>query len=333
MERLAALIEALPDPAITVDLRAVVLAANARATAAFPRLRIGDPVSFALRDPDVLAAVTRTLGAGTAEMTELHLRLPLERWFDAHVSPLTDGTALIVLRETTSVRRADRMRADFVANVSHELRTPLSAISGFIETLQGPARDDAAARARFLPIMAEQARRMSRLVDDLLSLSAIEQKAHVLPAGTADLGAVAAETLDALRHLAAERGVTLRFQPPQPPAVTVAGDRDELIRVVENLVENAIRYGGSGDVNVESSYPEGIIRIRDYGPGIAAAHLPRLTERFYRVDTASSREKGGTGLGLAIVKHIVARHRGRLEIASEPEKGSTFSVMIPLLAQ
>jgi two-component system phosphate regulon sensor histidine kinase PhoR len=339
MDAVDGLLDALPDPAIAVNRRSLVLAANAAARALFPRLVTGDPLAFAIRDPDILAAAEAVLAGDGARTAAFMERVPVERWFEAHVAGVAtwgEPVALLVLRETTAMRRADRMRVDFVANASHELRTPLAAILGFIETLQGPAKADIAARERFLAIMAEQARRMARLVDDLLSLSRIEQNAHVRPTSTVDLAHVCGETINALSHLAEERGVSIRFAPlPAGLSPRVTGDRDELIRVVENLVENAIKYGGSGgsvDLALEAAAParaEVTLTVMDHGPGIPEEHIPRLTERFYRVDVASSREKGGTGLGLAIVKHIVARHRGRLDIRSERGKGSTFAVTLP----
>jgi two-component system phosphate regulon sensor histidine kinase PhoR len=339
MESLVGLLDALPDPAVAVDRRSLVRAVNEGARAVFPRLALGNPLSFAVRDPDILLAVEAALSGAPGRMTEFMERLPVERWFEAHVAPISlplDVHALLVLRETTTVRRADRMRVDFVANASHELRTPLAAILGFIETLQGPAKGDELARERFLSIMADQARRMARLVDDLLSLSRIELNAHVRPTARIDLAHVVGETVNALSHLAEERGVAIRLAPvPAGTSLVVKGDRDELIRVVENLVENAIKYGGSGGrVDLAFAFAgsprnEITFSVTDHGPGIADVHIPRLTERFYRVDVTSSREKGGTGLGLAIVKHIVARHRGRLDIRSEPGKGATFAVTLP----
>ena len=236
---------------------------------------------------------------------------------------------LVSLRDTTDARRIERVRSDFVANASHELRTPLASLLGFVETLQGPARDDAVARSRFLEIMGQQARRMSRLVDDLLSLSRIERSLHVPPDAEVDLAAVAGQMTDALAPMAADGKVTLRLQAPVP--VFVRGDRDELLRVVENLVENAIKYGGAGsvEIGVERDGGDGVLTVEDGGPGIPPEHIPRLTERFYRIDVATSRAKGGTGLGLAIVKHIVARHRGRMTIASRPAGGARFRVALP----
>ena len=229
------------------------------------------------------------------------------------------------------------MRADFVANASHELRTPLATLSGFIDTLQGPARDDAAARERFLAIMEAQATRMARLIDDLLSLSRIELNAHVRPVTPVDLAALVRQVVDALQTLARDRGVEIAVTAPPKPLI-VPGDRDELVRLFENLIENALKYGGSGKrVAVALSRgaaadgaAEAIVAVRDYGPGIAAEHLPRLTERFYRVDVAGSRAQGGTGLGLALVKHILNRHRGRLAIESKAGEGATFTVRLPL---
>jgi len=224
------------------------------------------------------------------------------------------------------------MRADFVANVSHELRTPLAAITGFIDTMQGPARDDPAARERFLGIMAEQADRMRRLVDDLLMLSRIEQHEHARPAGAVDLGRVLHGVRDLLQLKASARqvAVELAIEDGLPKAV---GDHDELTIVFQNLVDNALKYARPATTVRVTARPLGpdyvAVAVSDEGDGIPAAHLPRLTERFYRVDNARSRALGGTGLGLAIVKHVVSRHRGRLDIQSTPGKGSVFTVTLP----
>jgi two-component system, OmpR family, phosphate regulon sensor histidine kinase PhoR len=242
---------------------------------------------------------------------------------------------LITVHDLTPLRRMEEMRADFVANASHELRTPLATLSGFIETLQGPARDDTPARERFLGIMKQQAFRMARLIDDLLSLSRIELNAHVRPETPVDLVTTVRQVTDAMQTLAQDRGVQIVFEAPAEPIV-VTGDRDELVRVFENLVENALKYGAAGKrveitvTRTTGSVAEAVVSIRDFGPGISPEHLPRLTERFYRVDVAQSRSEGGTGLGLALVKHILARHQGRLTIDSTLGQGATFAVRLPL---
>jgi two-component system phosphate regulon sensor histidine kinase PhoR len=290
----------------------------------------------------VIDAAKSIAERGGSRRVDYAERVPVERAIEAQITAIpgtAEGSAvLLVLRDVTQAHRIEQMRADFVANASHELRTPLASVLGFIETLQGPAKNDAPARDRFLEIMRSQATRMSRLIDDLLSLSRIELNAHVRPETRVDIGAIVAHTVDTLAPLARERGVELRIQRSEE-ALEVFGDRDELIRVFENLVENGIKYGASGgrvDVSLErlrrgTGKPgEAVVAIRDYGPGIAAEHLPRLTERFYRVDVSQSRDKGGTGLGLAIVKHIVARHRGRLLIDSRPGEGATFTIRIDI---
>jgi two-component system phosphate regulon sensor histidine kinase PhoR len=237
-----------------------------------------------------------------------------------------------VLHDTTALRRAERMRADFVANASHELKTPIAGLLGFIETLRGPARDDEVARERFLGIMGEQADRMRRLVDDLLMLSRIEQHEHARPDAEVDLERVLASVMDLLQLKASSRGVALELEiaPELPLAL---GDADELTIVFQNLIDNAIKYSKPSTavrVTAKSLDAERLsVAVADEGDGIPPVHLPRLTERFYRVDTARSRQLGGTGLGLAIVKHVVNRHRGRLDIQSTPGKGSVFSVTLP----
>jgi two-component system phosphate regulon sensor histidine kinase PhoR len=246
---------------------------------------------------------------------------------------------LVTFRDLTPLRQVEEMRADFVANASHELRTPLASLSGFIETLQGSARDDPAAQKRFLPIMQAQATRMARLIDDLLSLSRIELNEHRHPATPVDVVPLVRQVVDGLQTLARDREVVINIKAPPQPLV-VLGERDELIRVFENLIENALKYGAPGkrvDITmaiseVGDAAPELVISVRDFGPGIAPEHLPRLTERFYRVDVYDSRAQGGTGLGLALVKHILNRHRGRLSISSVQGQGATFTAHIPLLA-
>jgi two-component system phosphate regulon sensor histidine kinase PhoR len=324
----------VPDPVLLVGPDGLVREANAAARALLPTLRLGQPLSFGLRAPDILEAVAAA--SGVSAHAEYRERGPAERTFAVEITALSgpEGESpevMLFFRDLTEARRLERMRVDFIANVSHELRTPLASVVGFIETLQGPARDDAAARERFLAIMQGQAWRMTRLIDDLLSLSRIELREHVAPAALVDLRSVAAQIIDTLGPMARDRGVEITLDAPGEP-FTVLGDRDELLRVIENLVENAVKYGDSGGrVQVAILRRGGAIElsVRDYGPGIAHEHLPRLTERFYRVDVAESREKGGTGLGLAIVKHIVNRHRGRLAIASEPGQGATFTVSLP----
>ena len=340
---LGAIVAALPAPTIVVTGEVRVVAANSAATDILPALRAGDLLALSLRDPDVLDGIRRVEASGLSVTVTWRDRIPVARSFEVTIAPLDlperDRVLLLSVRDVTEAHRVERMRADFVANASHELRTPLASLLGFVETLQGPARDDSRAREKFLVIMGEQARRMARLVDDLLSLSRIEQTLHLRPGKPVDLGAVVAHVADTLAPLAAETGVTVEVEVTGP--VVVAGDRDELVRVAENLIENAIKYGCRAggpapdkslrvQVSVRASGRDGIVTVRDFGAGIAPEHLPRLTERFYRVDAGQSRAKGGTGLGLALVKHIVARHRGRMTVDSTVGGGSVFLTAFPL---
>jgi two-component system phosphate regulon sensor histidine kinase PhoR len=341
-----ALIAAFPDPVIVLDNTGRVIALNAQAAAMAPALRRGEVASIALRMPEVVEAIRRTAASGKPERVEFSGRVPAESWSEAFITPFTIPTEngelshlLLTFHDLTPLRRVEEMRADFVANASHELRTPLATLSGFIDTLKGPARDDAEARERFLAIMEAQATRMARLIDDLLSLSRIELNAHVRPVTPVDLEALVRQVIDALQTLAGDRGVEITVTALPKPLI-VPGDHDELVRLFENLIENALKYGGSGKrVTVTLARGEGangageaIVAVRDYGPGIAAEHLPRLTERFYRVDVAGSRAQGGTGLGLALVKHILNRHRGRMAIESKAGEGATFTVRLPVSA-
>jgi two-component system phosphate regulon sensor histidine kinase PhoR len=341
-EALQAVVAGLPDPVIALDHDGRVLALNERARSLAPALRRGEPASLALRMPEVVDAIGRAMASGEAQKVEYSERVPLDRWFETVVTPVKRDTGppaliLMTFHDLTPLRRVEEMRADFVANASHELRTPLAALLGFIETLQGPARDDPNARERFLAIMGEQARRMARLIDDLLSLSRIELNAHRRPDTAVDLVPIVRLVADGLETLARDRGVTVHVTASTSPLM-VRGDRDELLRVFENLVENALKYGATGkrvDITLAQGQtpdgdPEAEVSVRDYGPGISREHLPRLTERFYRVDVTESRAQGGTGLGLALVKHILNRHRGRLSIDSVPGQGATFTIHLPV---
>jgi two-component system, OmpR family, phosphate regulon sensor histidine kinase PhoR len=340
---LRAVVAGLPDPVIALDSEGRVLALNEHARALAPALRQGEPVSLALRMPELIEAIGRALARGEDQRVEFSERGPLDRWFQAIVVPVKrdpvlskPDLVLMTFHDLTPLRRVEEMRADFVANASHELRTPLAAISGFIETLQGSARDDAKARERFLAIMREQARRMARLIDDLLSLSRIELNAHRRPDTPVDLVPIVRQVVDSLETLARDRGVAVNVEAAN--SVTVLGD--ELVRIFENLVENALKYGAPGkrvDIKLGAGMsaenePEAQVSVRDYGPGIAPEHLPRLTERFYRVDVRESRAQGGTGLGLALVKHILNRHRGRMTIESAPGAGASFTIHLPTAA-
>jgi two-component system phosphate regulon sensor histidine kinase PhoR len=299
---------------------------------------LGRDLAVALRQPALLAAADAVLRGEGDRLVEFDLAAPVEHHFSARVVPLTparaDGRAALILHDVTVLKRSERLRADFAANASHELRTPLTALIGFIETLRGPAHDDADARDRFLAIMAEQSTRMRRLVEDLLSLAKIEMNEHQTPTDRVDLADLIGRVATGLDQRAAGRGMTIRtiLAPDLPPAL---GDGDELAQVIQNLVDNAIKYARPGSaISVEAGpsakRPDAIaVAIRDEGDGIPREHLVRLTERFYRVDAARSRELGGTGLGLAIVKHIVNHHRGHLEIESELGKGSVFTIHLP----
>ncbi|MGH6672446.1 MAG: ATP-binding protein [Xanthobacteraceae bacterium] len=344
-ETIRAIIDGLPDPVIALDRDGRVLAFNEPANALAPALRQGEPVSLALRMPELIEAIGRAELRGEPQRIEYSERVPIDRWFETFVMPvrrdansIRPDLMLLTFRDLTPLRRVEEMRADFVANASHELRTPLAALSGFVETLQGPARDDPKAREKFLGIMQEQARRMARLIDDLPSLSRIELNAHRRPDAPVDLGPIVRQVVDGLQPLARDREVTINIEAASP--LFVLGDRDELVRLFENLVENALKYGASGkrvDINFTAGKsaddePEAVVGVRDFGPGIAPEHMPRLTERFYRVDVRESRAQGGTGLGLALVKHILNRHRGRLSIVSTPGSGARFTVHLPTAA-
>ncbi|TPW27539.1 phosphate regulon sensor histidine kinase PhoR [Martelella alba] len=326
-----------------IDLGIYVLSANGSvlfqnrsASTTFGAVPAGAHISARMRAPGVLDIVRDTLTSGRSNQMEYSERLPSERVYLVRSVPVSglnhaEETSLFLLmfRDISEARRIDRMRSDFVANASHELRTPLASLRGYIETLQGPAKGDAKAQERFLPIMLDQATRMSRLVDDLLSLSRLEVRAHLPPDKVVELGPLLEHVRDALLPLARELEVEIVLDLPDEP-VSVNGDHDELVEVFENLVENGCKYGAEGgqvDVVLRVIKPRGAeVSVIDHGPGIPAEHVPRLTERFYRVSVADSRSKKGTGLGLAIVKHILTRHRARLVVRSEVGKGTEFTV-------
>ena len=336
----ALILERLPDPLIVLAGDGAVRRANAAARTAY-----GDDMAAVLRHPGLRGAIERTFASGTVQTAELTLPVPVERDVQASVvpvdPPLADGgRAIVVLSDRTRERMVERMRADFVANVSHELRTPLTSLIGFVETLRGPAADDPPAQQRFLGIMAEQGARMNRLIDDLLSLSRIELTEHRAPSEPVDLKESIGRLVAGFEPRLTQREVRIDLQFADGP-LEIVGDADQIVQVVQNLLDNAMKYGRDGGtigVRVEPAQPGGrwpnrpglTIVVSDRGAGIPREHIPRLTERFYRVDKGRSRAVGGTGLGLAIVKHIVNRHRGQLSIESEVGVGTTVSVWLPL---
>src|SRR4051812_28795409 len=340
----SAVVAGMPDPAVLLDRAGRVLHLNAAAAQLAPALRKNELAQFALRSPEIITALREAIATTEPRRADYLEHVPVDRWMELIITPVpvptlfggTDKCMLMTFHDLTPLRRVEEMRADFVANASHELRTPLAALSGFIDTLQGPAKDDAKARERFLGIMHAQATRMARLIDDLLSLSRVELSAHVRPDTQVDLVPIIRQVADGLEPLASERRVEVDIDLPADP-VPIAGDREELLRLFENLIENALKYGASGGkvmVSLTSApSPDGAaevrVVVRDFGPGIAPEHLPRLTERFYRVDVGDSRAQGGTGLGLSLVKHIVNRHRGRLLIESVPKHGAAFTACFP----
>lgn len=363
------LVESLPDPVLVIEgdpsepaARRIIFA-NSAARVLFPIRVEGVRLLTALRHPEVLEAVDEALLGASGEAI-METGGAQERVWAAQTRPLgrgeTGGLALLTLRDETDVRRAERMRVDFLANASHELRTPLASLSGFIETLRGHARDDPDAREKFLGIMQAQAERMARLIDDLLSLSRIELNEHIAPEGRLDLALAATDVLDALVPLVQEKSLRVETLFPDKGAADVEGDRDQILQVIQNLIENAVKYSPANGVLAIEVLPDrpdesialardpratritllapdrpqnrrySVIRVTDLGPGIPRDRLPRLTERFYRVEgQKSGGARAGTGLGLAIVKHIVNRHRGGMAVESAEGHGASFTVWLP----
>ncbi|WP_255449578.1 sensor histidine kinase [Shimia ponticola] len=336
------MINAFPQPSLLVGRSERILVANRSANRVFNRDITGLHYTAVLRQPQLVTALERAMNNGDCD--DVRYRNPTianDNIYRASFRPLESPVSVgvvVTLEDLSHEEGLGEMRRDFVANVSHELRSPLTAMTGFIETLRGPAANDAAARDTFLKMMETEAARMTRLVEDLLSLSRVESEARLKPDVTTDLIAVLNELRPVLSGLVDTKSVTLEFVLPEEP-VLVTGDRDQLGQVFRNLLENAVKYGNR-HVRLSVSLPEReafvrgpavVVDVEDDGDGIAPHHVPRLTERFYRVDTHRSRAEGGTGLGLAIVKHIIGRHRGRLRISSVPGEGSTFSVILPRL--
>lgn len=363
LQELAHLLEALPDPALLVDKEGRIAGSNAAARRQLQFEAAGLFLTAILRHPDVLDAVQAAVHDGATSTVEYETPAQVEEHTRCYVAPMAWGdenAALMVFHDQTSRVNTERMRADFLANASHELRTPLASLTLLIETISGPARDNAGERDRFLKMMQVQADRMRRLIDDLLSLSRIELDEHVPPSDRADLGLVAREVVDALAAVSETAAVKIRLVLPDVP-VTAVGERFQLAQVVQNLVDNAIKYTPKGgemvvEVGAAENREEAVIkagrrwleagrialltpaphpnkgyvfvRVEDSGPGVARRFLPRLGERFFRVEREMGAEKGGTGLGLAIVKHIINRHRGGLLVESQPGRGSAFSAYV-----
>jgi len=337
LQPMVAPLAALDMPLLVVDQDAAVVYQNPASERAMDSFPPGAHLSAKLRSPGILDMVRETIATRVPNQIEHSERLPSERVYIVRISPIDLPSAnatgqsffLLSFRDISELRHIDRMRSDFVANASHELRTPLASLRGFIETIQGPARNDPKAQERFLAIMFDQATRMSRLVDDLLSLSRLELKSHIAPDQKVDLVPLLGHVRDSLLPLAGDLDVTITLDMPQSK-VEVTGDRDELVQVFENLMENACKYGQEGkrvDVSLRNVPGQAVeVTVSDSGGGIPAEHVPRLTERFYRVSVENSRSKKGTGLGLAIVKHILTRHRARLIVKSEVGRGTDFTV-------
>jgi two-component system phosphate regulon sensor histidine kinase PhoR len=348
----------VPVPMLAVDKNARVVAVNQHAINLFGQDPVSRPFITVLRQPSIVTALDWVLNpdASAAPVPDPALPAPAEgvvtlraqfaadgRDIAAEVTvaplptPLGRGATIAVVDQSVA-EEAEQMRRDFVANVSHELKTPLTAMIGFIETLRGPARDDARARDRFLNIMEREASRMNRLISDLLSLSRVQAEERRRPSGKVELAGLLQGVLTIMTPVAEAADVTLTTE-GLDARIRLPGDPDQLIQVFQNLIENAIKYGGAGgDVRVRMKRlthepllrgPGWAVTVEDSGEGIEEQHLPRLTERFYRVDTHRARAQGGTGLGLAIVKHIINRHRGRLRIESTRGQGSRFTVILP----
>ena len=344
------IIENLADPFLLIDENKKIKIANKSAENVFGEEILNTDISEYLDDAEVIAAIDKVISTGTSDTIEFITPAPRSRSLLLRIHALDvhhehegeeveNKTILLTLYDITSIREAERMRVDFVANVSHELRTPLASILGFVETLQGPAKNDAIAAERFLKIMQDEASRMTRLIEDLLSLSHIERDAHIPPEEKVSLSNIIGSVTETLNLRCTKKNMNFNIV-SDDDYEEIIGDRDQLTQVFQNLIDNAIKYGDENtdiDIILNKTDP-GLsdidflqIDITNQGSGIAPEHIERLTERFYRVDTARSRSLGGTGLGLAIVKHIIQRHHGELSFKSEVGKSTTATILLPLV--
>jgi len=341
--------DTLPDAVIILDAEHKIIRANAASRGLFGKNLVGHDITNFVRQPQILEALDQD--NNTVKELDFSVLIPVERQFTLTLQPMTGeiekkASILMSFHDITTIRRLEEMRADFVANASHELRTPLASLIGFIDTLQGPAREDTEARERFLKIMAEQASRMARLIEDLLSLSRIEMNEHTQPSHAVDIKQIINSVIEGLEPIAKDRKVKFKVTASEALPL-VRGEYEELMQVLQNLIENALKYTledtdvsihitalSSGPVSMPRASQDPVISIaiHDQGEGISQDHIPRLTERFYRVDSARSRQMGGTGLGLAIVKHVLNRHRGSLNIESTLGQGSVFTAYLPVCA-
>ena len=332
------ILDSIDEPLLLLDSTDRVVFANPATHSLIRSDATGKRLSSVLRTPELLESIERVHSGDSAETVAFTIPVPIERHFEAHVSRASAQLLMVRFHDVSKIRRSEQLRSDFVANASHELRTPLASLTGFIDTLRGHAKDDPVARERFLEIMSTEASRMRRLIDDLLSLNRIEMNEHIPPSGEADVVTVVRDAADVLKPLADSEDMQIEIE--DRPPLRAIGDRDELTQVFQNLIHNAIKYGQpgghvrvrfgtSGAGGTDRERAQIFVAIEDEGEGIPREAIPRLTERFYRVDVKRSRERGGTGLGLAIVKHILNRHQGRLEIQSVPGRGSTFTAWLP----
>ena len=338
------MLQSVPEPMVRIDANGMIAGLNRAAEELLGDWASGRAYPTVLRQPSLLNRVEIALVQGTGgEARYVISDLAGETVFRVLLTPLSDpriGMEGVILHfaDISHLSEAEEMRRDFVANVTHELRTPLTAILGFIETLKGPAAEDRGVQERFLTIMEDEAQRMNRMISDLLSLSRVEAQERLRPSEDVNIATILKSVEAALRPMVEENNNRLLLDVPETGCI-LKGDRDQLTQVFMNLTENALKYGGAGrDVRVVLTEGQGSgsmkgeivqVDVVDQGEGIDLLHLPRLTERFYRVDTHRNRAMGGTGLGLAIVKHIVNRHRGRLRISSESGQGSVFTVVLP----
>lgn len=355
--------QALPEPLFIVGADGVIELANPAAEEFLGAAAVeGRHLAAALRAPTVFDATEAVARSKDSQTVEFSTSSGVERTCRAFIAPLEgaggDPRVLIYIRDLTTERRLEQMRADFIASASHELRTPLASLIGFIDTLRGPAKSDEEARERFLGIMQGQAERMQRLVADLMSLSRIELNEHVPPSKVVDLCDIARDVIESHAPILEQSGAIVDFESDGSGSFEMLGERDEIFQAIQNLIDNAVKYGGEpalvkvrvgrgpaptladdGEISHRAGDSAGqvaarrlvgvddllFVQVRDFGPGIERGDLPRLTERFYRVNVERSRRTGGTGLGLAIVKHIVSRHKGGLQIESRLAAGTAFT--------
>ena len=361
MENISFILNKLEDAIIVLDSDQKIVFQNSHSIDLFENNYTGQNITNLIRSPIILETLENVYKNKKTKIIEYNseygqnLSPRSTNFYNVEISyeknhlQLTNAkdNYVILMKNITPLKNIEKVRSSFIANVSHELKTPLATVMGFLETIRGPAKDDKKSMSKFLGIMDKETIRMKRLIDDLLVVSKIESDEHIHPTKKVNLIKTLNNVIESLKEYALKKNIQIRTNYQLSENLSVLGNEDELVQVFTNIIDNSIKYGkinSSIDIKAEEVkeqtdqsedkklFPQLILKIsvKDESDGIHAKHLSRLTERFYRVDAARSKEIGGTGLGLTIVKHILNKHRGHLDIKSEINQGSTFTVELPI---